>query len=187
MISENSADISKRNDHHRDGHHNETKTQGNLIQLVVTIRHGLFTDTSLLSNLCLQTTQHVRLTTNQPFKTMQAHSSIPLPRPLATASGGFGDGFSPLVCTRTPRKSLSRRCRCTGITTAAISAILSPETSGAVVETRNIQRVPVPADPVLRGEVVLGFTGCFSPERIKPLNAQQAAPAGAKTSLFTTH
>ena len=120
---------------------------------------------------------------------MQAHSSIPLPRPLATASGGFGDGFRstayPLVCTRTPRKSFSSRR--TGITTAAISAILGPETSGAVVETRNIQRVPVPADPLLRGEVVLGFTGCFSPERIKPLNALQAAPAGAKTSLFTTH
>ena len=68
MISENSADISERNDHHRDGHHNETKTQGNLIQLVVAIRHGLFTNQCLLSNLCLRTTQHVQLTTNHPFK-----------------------------------------------------------------------------------------------------------------------
>ena len=72
VFLENSADICKSDDHYSDGHHNETKTQGNLIQLVVAISHGLFTDTYLLSNLCLQTTQHVRLTTNQPFKTMQA-------------------------------------------------------------------------------------------------------------------
>ena len=40
VLSENSADISKSDNHHRDSHHDETKTQGNLIQLVVAIWHG---------------------------------------------------------------------------------------------------------------------------------------------------
>ena len=82
VFLENSADICKSDDHHSDGHHNETKTQGNLIQLVVAIRHGLFTNQCLLSNLCLRTTQHVRLTTNHSFKTMillgRTNKSTPL-------------------------------------------------------------------------------------------------------------
>ena len=66
VLSENSTDVRKSNNHHRDSHHNEAKTQGYLIQLVIAIRHGFFTIQSFLSNSHLQTSQHVRLTTNLP-------------------------------------------------------------------------------------------------------------------------
>ena len=49
--SENSTDISKNNDHHCDGHYNETKAQGNLVQLIVTIGHESVTVRYLYRNL----------------------------------------------------------------------------------------------------------------------------------------
>ena len=41
-LSEDPVDVSKRNDHHRGGHHNEAKPQRKLIQLAVAIGHGSF-------------------------------------------------------------------------------------------------------------------------------------------------
>ena len=71
-----------------------------------------------------------------------------------------------------------------GITTAAVGAVLGPETSCAVVETLHIHRVAVPTDRVLRCEVVLGFTSCFSLGRIKRANRTTSSASKSKNKPF---